>query len=284
MYHSVSAVPAGPLRPLAVPPALLREQLVALAESGYRLVGLSEAIDLRAAGSTENVVALTFDDGYLDFLTHGVQVLADVGATATLYMAVGHAGTPASWLGPRAGEFGPVMTWDQLREVAATGVEIGNHSFLHHPLDVLPPDQLDREVAESRDRLAQEVGQPVRSFAYPHGYQAARVRDVVARTGHDNACVVGRRLWRPADNEAHQGCADLIVREAGFALSLHDEAAAEHVVPAIPQRPPPIDFSLDMPPQRGGDFVHLGPQRRIVPGICELELEQPGGPDAQVAV
>jgi peptidoglycan/xylan/chitin deacetylase (PgdA/CDA1 family) len=92
------------------------------------------------------------------------------------------------------------MTWDQLREVAAAGVEIGNHSFIHHPLDVLEPDQLDREIIESRDRLAQEVQQPVRSFAYPHGYQSARVRDIVARTGHDNACIVGRRLWRPADD------------------------------------------------------------------------------------
>src|SRR5437764_111179 len=105
MYHSIAGVAGGPLRSLAVPPALLREQLVALASSGYRLVGLSEAIDLRAAGCAEPLVALTFDDGYTDFLTAGVSVLADVGATATLYMAVGHAGEPATWLGPRAGQF-----------------------------------------------------------------------------------------------------------------------------------------------------------------------------------
>ena len=45
MYHSVSTVPDGPMRPFAVPPALLREQLSALAGAGYRLVGLTEALE-----------------------------------------------------------------------------------------------------------------------------------------------------------------------------------------------------------------------------------------------
>jgi peptidoglycan/xylan/chitin deacetylase (PgdA/CDA1 family) len=200
MYHSVSKVGGGPLRSLAVPPALLREQLVALTSSGYRLVGLTEAIDLRATGTPTHLVALTFDDGYVDFLTEGLSVLADVDASATLYMAVGHAGEPASWLGSRAAAFGPVMTWSQLREVASTGVEIGNHSLIHHPLDVLSPAQLDREIADSRDRLTQEIQRPVRSFAYPHGYHSAEVRIAVARAGHDNACAIGRRLYRRADD------------------------------------------------------------------------------------
>ncbi|MDT4987179.1 MAG: hypothetical protein QOI74_1273 [Micromonosporaceae bacterium] len=200
MYHSVSRVARGPLRPLAVPASLLREQLVALTSSGYRLVGLTEAIDLRAAGSAERIAAVTFDDGYTDFLTAGLSVLADVGASATLYMAVGHAGQPAAWLGARADIFGPVMTWSQVREAAASGVEIGNHSLIHHPLDVLGPGQLDREIDQSRDRLSQEVQRPVRSFAYPHGYHGPQVRESVARSGHDNACIVGRRLWQPADD------------------------------------------------------------------------------------
>jgi peptidoglycan/xylan/chitin deacetylase (PgdA/CDA1 family) len=200
MYHSVSAVDRGPLRTLAVPAPLLHEHLAALADAGYRLVGLTEAIDLRRAGSTEPVVALTFDDGYADFLTRGLDVLKTVGATATLYMAVAHAGGPASWLGPRAWTFGPLLDWGQLREVADAGVEIGNHSLIHHPLDTLTPPRLDRETAESRDRLMQEVQQPIRSFCYPHGYHAGPVRAAVARAGHDNACAIGRRLYRPGDD------------------------------------------------------------------------------------
>lgn len=196
MYHSVSSIREGPMRTFAVPPELLREQLAALSGAGYRLVGLSEALDLLDGGRTDPLVALTFDDGYVDFLDHAVGVLAEAGAGATLYMSVGHMGGPADWLGTQAGALGPIMTWPQLAEVAAAGIEIGNHSLIHHPLDVLPAAQLDREIRDSRDRLADAVAAPIRSFAYPHGYNSAAVRAVVARYGHTNACEVGRRLHR----------------------------------------------------------------------------------------
>jgi peptidoglycan/xylan/chitin deacetylase (PgdA/CDA1 family) len=198
MYHSVSAV-AGPMRDLAVPPDRLAEQLGALTAAGYRLTGLSEALDLLDAGSTEKLLAVTFDDGYRDFLTAGVPALQQAGAGATLYASVGHLGAQARWLGRWAPDFGPMLTWRELAEVAATGVEIGNHGLLHHPLDVLPADQLRREVMRSHDELEQRLQLKVRSFAYPHGYHSRRVRGVVAGTGHDNATEVGRRLHTPAD-------------------------------------------------------------------------------------
>jgi peptidoglycan/xylan/chitin deacetylase (PgdA/CDA1 family) len=92
---------------------------------------------------------------------------------------------------------GPLLSWDQVRGVAAEGIEIGNHSLLHHPLDVLPEALLDKEIRESTDRLTEELGAPPVSFAYPHGYHSARVRAAVARYGHDNACEVGRRRYEP---------------------------------------------------------------------------------------
>jgi peptidoglycan/xylan/chitin deacetylase (PgdA/CDA1 family) len=198
MYHSVSSV-EGPLRDLAVPRKRLAEQLGALAAAGYRLVGLTEALDLLTAGTTEKLLAVTFDDGYRDFLTEGVPALADADATATLYASVGHLGQHADWLGTWAGDFGPLLTWSELAEVADAGVEIGSHSLVHHPLDVLPRGQLQTEITRSHDELEQRLGRPVRSFAYPHGYNGRRVRDVVQAAGHDNACEVGRRLHRPGE-------------------------------------------------------------------------------------
>jgi len=223
MYHSVSAV-GGPLRALAVPPGRLAEQLAALAGAGYRLVGLSEALDLLAVGTTDRLVAVTFDDGYRDFLTEGVPALAAAGARATLYASVGHLGGYAGWLGRWAPAFGRMLTWDELAEVASTGVEIGNHSLIHHPLDVLPAARLRAEVGRSHDELEQRLGLRVRSFAYPHGYHDRRVRDVVEAAGHDNATEVGRRLYAPGERRfavprlqptpEHTG-ADLVALVAG---------------------------------------------------------------------
>ncbi|MFG1606637.1 polysaccharide deacetylase family protein [Actinoplanes sp. NPDC049265] len=217
MYHSVSAI-GGPLGDLAVPPSRLTEHFTALTAAGYRLVGLAEALDLlaagadlatgadnaagpgKAAGSTDKLVAVTFDDGYRNFLTAGLPVLAATGARATLYASVGHLGDRAGWLGRWAPDFGRLLTWDELAEVADAGVEIGNHSLVHHPLDVLPPDQLRNEIVRSHGELEQRLGRKVRGFAYPHGYNGRRVRDVVRETGYDHATEVGRRLHRPGDN------------------------------------------------------------------------------------
>jgi len=196
MYHSVSAV-RGPLGDLAVPPERLAEHLHALTAAGYRLVGLSAALDLLAAGTPDRLIAITFDDGYRDFLTDGVPVLAAAGASATLYASVGHLGEQAGWLGRWSPDFGRMLTWDELAEVAAAGVEIGNHGLIHHPLDVLPPAQSRDEIVRGHDQLEQRLGVPVRSFAYPHGYHDRRVRDQVRTAGHDNATEVGRRLHRP---------------------------------------------------------------------------------------
>src|ERR1700753_2926486 len=121
MYHSVSAV-GGPLHDLAVPPKRLTEQLTALSAAGYRLTGLTEALDLRAAGSVEPLVAVTFDDGYRNFLTEGVPALANAGARATLYASVGHLGEHADWLGRWARDFGRMLNWDEVSEVASGGV------------------------------------------------------------------------------------------------------------------------------------------------------------------
>ncbi|GAA2705354.1 polysaccharide deacetylase family protein [Actinoplanes palleronii] len=193
MYHSVSSV-GGPLRDLAVPPDRLAEQLEALTAAGYQLVGLTEALDRRGRGDPAKLVAVTFDDGYRDFLTAGVPALRAAGAGATLYASVGHLGGHAGWLGRWSADFGPMLTWDELAEVAAAGVEIGNHSLIHHPLDVLAPAVLRDEIHRSREELEQRLAVPVRSFAYPHGYHGRRVREVVEAAGHDNATEVGRRL------------------------------------------------------------------------------------------
>ncbi|MFC7535670.1 polysaccharide deacetylase family protein [Actinoplanes sp. GCM10030250] len=230
MYHSVSAV-GGPLRDLAVPPQRLAEQLHALSGAGYRLTGLTEALDALSTGSTEKMVAVTFDDGYRDFLTAGVPALRAAGAGATLYASVGHlGGGHAGWLGEWAPAFGPMLTWHELAEVATVpGIEIGNHSLIHQPLDVLGHAELRDQVIRSHDELEQRLQVKVRSFAYPHGYNSRQVRDVVAAAGHDNATEVGRRMHTPGERRlavprfqpapGHTG-ADLvaIVDGAGSAL------------------------------------------------------------------
>ncbi|GCE17392.1 polysaccharide deacetylase family protein [Dictyobacter kobayashii] len=63
------------------------------------------------------------------------------------------------------------MTWDQIREMEATGlVSYGAHTVNHPILAYLSdPDEVLYEVQDSRRLLEEKLGHPVRMFAYPVG-------------------------------------------------------------------------------------------------------------------
>jgi len=66
-------------------------------------------------------------------------------------------------------ERGQVMTWDQIREVAANGIGIGSHTADHHILAHLPLEEQRRELADSKAAIERELGRPIASLAYPVG-------------------------------------------------------------------------------------------------------------------
>jgi peptidoglycan/xylan/chitin deacetylase (PgdA/CDA1 family) len=75
-------------------------------------------------------------------------------------------------------------TWDQIREMAAGGVDIGSHTVTHPILPNVGDQQLARELTDSRTRIEQELGRAVTSFCYPNGDYDPRVRDAVAHAGY----------------------------------------------------------------------------------------------------
>jgi peptidoglycan/xylan/chitin deacetylase (PgdA/CDA1 family) len=63
------------------------------------------------------------------------------------------------------------LTWAEIHEMERTGwVSFGAHT-MHHPIlaYLLDPAEVQREVGECRTILAQQLGHPVRIFAYPVG-------------------------------------------------------------------------------------------------------------------
>jgi len=63
------------------------------------------------------------------------------------------------------------LRWDEIREMEESGwVSFGGHT-MHHPVlgYLSDPVEIEREVKECRNVLEQQLGHPVRSFAYPFG-------------------------------------------------------------------------------------------------------------------
>jgi peptidoglycan/xylan/chitin deacetylase (PgdA/CDA1 family) len=83
-----------------------------------------------------------------------------------------------------------MLTWKQVAEISAVGIECAAHAHTHRALDMLPLAVVRDEIARSKLLLEDHLGQPVSSFAYPFGFYSARVRSMVRAAGYVSACAV----------------------------------------------------------------------------------------------
>ncbi len=188
VYHSVAEFSRDPLR-ITVSPASFRYHMRWLHDRGLRGVTMRELRAAEAGGQAAGLVGLTFDDGYADFATTVVPTLAEYGFTATVFVVAGHVGGDSSW---DPGVPRDVMTREQLREVAAAGMEIGSHSLTHPRLPTVDGDRrLAEELVTSRTMLEDLTGEEVAGFCYPYGQHGAREVEAVAEAGFGYACA----LW-----------------------------------------------------------------------------------------
>jgi peptidoglycan/xylan/chitin deacetylase (PgdA/CDA1 family) len=186
MYHGVADVDEDPNQ-LCVSPARFAEQMAWLARHGLRGVGIAELVDAMRAGRQRGLVGLTFDDGYINVLDTALPVLRQHGFGATAYIISDRLGGTNEW------DEGPVwqlMTGDQVRELAAAGIEIGSHAATHMRLAGATPAQLTAEISESRTSLGAMLGTEIRGFAFPYGSMDAASRQAVRDAGYEYACAV----------------------------------------------------------------------------------------------
>lgn len=185
MYHSVADSAADPYR-ITVSPHRLRSQLEWLDARGLRGVGVGELLRERAAGRGQDLVGLTFDDGYQDFVDEAVPLLQRHECTATVFVLAGRLGSTNAWdpLGPRK----QLLTAGGVRAAAGAGMEIGSHGLLHRELPGLEDTALREETVRSREALAELTGTPPAGFCYPYGALDTRSVDAVRAAGYTYAC------------------------------------------------------------------------------------------------
>ncbi len=98
-----------------------------------------------------------------------------------------------------------MMSWDDVRHMAARGMEIGSHTVTHPLLDRLEsPEELAAELRESKLRIELETGRPVTALSYPVG-RTSGVTEALARqvteAGYRYGCVYehGVNEWASMD-------------------------------------------------------------------------------------
>jgi len=200
-YHSVEA---RPLREdpfgLCTSPRRLERQIRRLRAWGYELVTFGELAHRVRDGDASGAAALTFDDGFADNLHALVPLLRAHRARATVFAVTG-------WLGERHPQrpHSAILTADELRTLAAHGVEIGSHSVTHPDLCALGYDEALAELATSRHELEAVLDAAVGVVAYPYGKASAATLAACAAAGYRAGCrVSGNGTWDDPFNMPRQ--------------------------------------------------------------------------------
>lgn len=182
MYHYISAVPADQTKDpfavdLRVPPDLFERHLAYLKSQGYETVTtplLWEAMNGRAALPARPVV-LTFDDGYADAYVNALPLLRKHGYVGTFFITVNLVGRPG------------YMTWDQVKALAAAGMDVESHAMDHKPMTTFDLGGLKYQMGAARDALQKQIGREVRFFAYPSGDYNGMAMEGAAVNGYYGA-------------------------------------------------------------------------------------------------
>lgn len=176
-YHWIREMPgeddkAG--QKLTVTPGNFEGQMQWLVERGYQSVDFNA---IRLNDLPAKPVIITFDDGYRDAYTAALPILQKFGLKAVFYIVPG-------WVSRDQ-----YLTWDQVKEMAAAGMQIGSHTLNHANLADrnLSSDQIKRELIQSKKLIEDQIAQTINDFCYPYGVVNNIAIDAVYSAGYKTA-------------------------------------------------------------------------------------------------
>ncbi len=155
-----------------------------LETGGYRVWPLARLTRRLKSGQSipDRVVAITVDDAYRSVYTEAYPRLKARGWPFTVFVASDGVDR----------HFQAYMNWDQLREMAANGATIANHSASHDHLTDRHPDETESawttrvraDIEQDQRRLTEELGTAPMLFAYPYGEYGPALLDLVTELGY----------------------------------------------------------------------------------------------------
>lgn len=150
-----------------------RHQLEWLDENGYEAVTLEQVEDAWYRGGTlpKKPVVLSFDDGYRPQFTFALPQLRKHGWPGVLNLKAE----------------GSDLYESNVKAMIAAGWELAAHTIHHLDLTELGPEELEEEVAGSREMLQREFHVPVTNFCYPAGRFDPTVIEAVEAAGYEGA-------------------------------------------------------------------------------------------------
>lgn len=188
MYHKIPNEPPRSKHRTWVTAANFENHLRWLSRLGYQsltMLDLKKVIDGTASLSDlpKKPIVITLDDGYVDNCTNAVPLLKKYGFSAIIFCLGDFSIHDNCWDASDDEEVAPLMTADQLKELAYSGIEIAAHTLSHVHLPQVSKEDAWEEIFQSKKNLEAALGREVVSFAYPYGEYNDEVVEMVKQAG-----------------------------------------------------------------------------------------------------
>lgn len=188
MYHRVGAIRNNWEARYAITPAAYAAHMDALANEGYRAVGLHAFVDWLAGGPElqPNAIVVTFDDGFRGVREHALPVMERLGWPFTVFLVSDLIGQEDHWTRSAnpAGVTYPLLDAAEIRDMQQRGVSFHSHTRTHPSLPALDDAQLADQLCGARQRLSALLGHDVPYVAYPFGHLDDRVEAATRAAGY----------------------------------------------------------------------------------------------------
>lgn len=176
-----------------------------LKDNGYQIIPLQEAVAYLQGNTTsvpDKSVVITVDDGKESVYQYMAPIVKKYQIPVTLFIYPS-AISNASY----------AMTWDQLRELQATGLfDIQSHTYWHpnfkQEKERLSSDEyqkfVDNQLSKSKKVLEEKMGKSVTLLAWPYGLYDEYLEKQAANAGYLMAFSIDGRPLSKSDNPMAQ--------------------------------------------------------------------------------
>jgi len=248
------------------------EQLEYLKANDYQVIPLAQLVSsLRNGGELpERAVVITMDDGYRSVYEKAWPVLKEYGYPFTVFLYV-KATDHNHW---------NYMTWDQIREMKAAGVDFQNHGYAHEHMAFRPAGMdtdayrawLRKDLEISTKIMTDELDGRPRYFALPYGEYNRTVLDEIRSFGFEAI------LLQDPGSVSRDTSPFAIPREPilGYDWSTmeHFRTVLERVdLPISGETPPPGLLSNNTPARFSAELLYPD---RYVPGTLGIYVSELG--------
>ncbi|MBI4241866.1 MAG: polysaccharide deacetylase family protein [Candidatus Rokubacteria bacterium] len=165
-------------------------QMRDLRDHGFTTLSLDDFLAIRRGESVRPAkpVVVTFDDGYESNHALAWPVLHRYGMKATIFVAP----QPDDYTRNLVAGIDGFLSADQMRDMDRGGVAIESHTLTHCVLTDLDDAAARHELVESKRRLSEILGRPVRHLAVPRSGHSHRIRRLARQAGYLTVCANGK--------------------------------------------------------------------------------------------